>query len=335
MTPSPRGSNTPPAARPPGLMMSSLAAAAMLFLAVAVFLGAARQYQADVLTHESIRLYEAGTYPKSRELAARAIQIYPNNGYARWRLGANELYLEQYDQAVRTLAVARTTMPHLPQLYRLLGQCQYFLKDFAHAADTLDIFFSMEPEPRVAREVMHRMYAQSLYRSQRFGEAAVALARAEEFQAFRPELMQSRIVNAILLNQNIMADYLYRRLRTLYPGTPLDSAELFSNVLAENKLAGATRFLEFLRLRGDGDLSLRKLLALGYFKGRRLDEALTILNEIRSATPKDAEVHLFLGDVLFQKGDLPAAQAAYREHLNLDPKSRFRDEIQKKFGGAL
>ena len=290
------------------------------------------QYHSERLMHESVRLYESGAFPKSRELADRSIRLNPRNGYAYWRLGANELYLEKFAEADRTFATGLLYMPHLPQLYRMIGQSHYFQKRFAEAGRTLDTFFSMEPAPRVAPDIMRRMQAQSVYRSQRYGSASLVLSKAEEFDQFRPELMQSRVVNAIIMNQNVAADYLYRRLRHLYPTQPLDSAELFSGVLAENKLQSAVRFLEFLRLRGDTDASLRKTLSMAYIRQNRMDDALTILNELKTVVSGDPEVHLLLGDVLSRKGDEPAAREAYATHLKLQPKSPFRAELEKRYG---
>ncbi|PKO17581.1 hypothetical protein CVU37_08855 [candidate division BRC1 bacterium HGW-BRC1-1] len=289
-------------------------------------------YEAERLMQQSIALYEAGTHPKSRELAARSIRLNPRNGYAYWRLGANELYLEKFAAADQTFADGVQFMPHLPQIYRLMGQSQYFQKHFEEAGAALNRFFNMEPAPRVAPDIMHRMRAQSLYRGQHYGEATMALSKAEEFPQFRAELMQSRVVNAIIMNQNVQGDYLYRRLRGLFPNQPLDSTELFTGVLAENKVQSVVRFLEFLRLRGDNDPSLRITLAMAYMRQQKMDAALTILTEIRAEAPSDPQVYLLIGDVLERKGDLKGARENYSIHLKLTPKSPYRAELEKRHG---
>jgi tetratricopeptide (TPR) repeat protein len=296
-------------------------------------LHAVNQFSSEALASRSIQLFESREYPKSTELAAAAVSKAPYNGYARWRLGTNELYLERHKDAIRTFEGALPFMPHQPQILRVLGQAHYFLGDYSKAAAVLSTFFAMEPEPRVAPEIMQRMLGQSYYRTSAQGDAAVSLASAEDYPEHRAELLQSRIVNAILMNHVISADYLYRRLRHLYPNAQLSSAELFTGAIAEGKLDSAVRFLEFLRLRGDSDLSLRKILAVAYGRANRLDEALTILREIKAVAPGDPEVHLFLGDLLLRKGDTEGARTAYREHLRLDPKSDRRGEIEKRLGG--
>lgn len=291
------------------------------------------QFASEALASESIRLFEARDYPKSAELAAAAVKKAPFNGYAWWRLGTNQLYLEKHKDAIRIFQDSLPYMPHQPQMLRLLGQAHYFLGEYPEAAAVLATFFAMEPKPRVAPDIMLRMLAQSRYRTSDQGDAAIQLADAEQYGEYRAELLQSRVVNAILMNHVISADYLYRRLRSLYPDSKLSSAELFTGALAEGKLDSAVRFLEFLRLRGDSDLSLRKVLAMAYSRAGRLEESLTILREISATVPQDPEVHLFLGDLLARKGDIPGARMSYREHLRLDPKSGRRAEIEKKLGG--
>ena len=297
-----------------------------------LILRALRVYEGERLMQQSISLYEAGSHSKSRELADRSIRLNPRNGYAYWRLGANELYLEKFSSADQTFSAGLRFMPHLPQIYRLIGQSRYFQKHFEEAGQTLNKFFRMEPAPRVALDIMHRMRAQSLYRSQHYGEATMALSMAEEFPQFRAELMQSRVVNAIIMNQNVHADYLYRRLRGLFPNQPLDSTELFTGVLAENKVQSVVRFLEFLRLRGDNDPSLRLTLAMAYMRQQKMDAALTILTEIRAEAPSDPQVYLLIGDVLERKGDIKGARENYSIHLKLTPKSPYRAELEKRHG---
>jgi Flp pilus assembly protein TadD len=132
-----------------------------------------------------------------------------------------------------------------------------------------------------------------------------------------------------------MADYYYRRFRQAFPDQQMDPNALFSNALAFGKMTSTLRFLEINRMRGDASAAAHKILAMGYAKVNRLDEAITVLKEASRMAPNDGELPLFLGDIHFQRGQLEEAARFYGNHLELAPDSRFRKEIEAKLKGRL
>ncbi|GIX44578.1 MAG: hypothetical protein KatS3mg130_0986 [Candidatus Sumerlaea sp.] len=297
----------------------------------ALLLVAYAHYEAEVLASESDRLTDRQLYSRARENAERALALNPNHGYARYYLGYLELLQERYPEAINVFQSAIPLMPHLPALLKMLAQGYFFSGDYARATQTLDRYLRMDPAPRAGPDLIFRMWAQALCYSQEFGRASIALAKAEAYQKFRTELLQTRVLNSILLDQIPMADYYYRMFKFFAPTHRMDPGPLFANALAAGKLQSLTRFLELNRMRGELDGSTEKILALAYAKQARLDLAIATLKRAMGFVPNDPEIPLFLGDIYYQQGDHKSAEGYYRLHLQLAPESRFKKEIQQKF----
>jgi len=302
-----------------------------LMIAQTLMLVAYAHYEAEVLASDSDRLTTRQLYSRAREQAQRALALNPSHGYARYYLGYLELLQERYWEAIRVFQSAIPFMPHLPALLKMLAQGYFFSGDYAHATQTLDRYLRMDPSPRTSPELIFRMWAQALCYSQEFGRASIALAKAEAYPKFRSELLQTRILNSILLDQIPMADYYYRLFKFFSPTNRMDPGPLFANALAAGKLQSLTRFLELNRMRGELDGSTEKILALAYAKQGRLDLAIVTLRRAMGFVPNDPEIPLFLGDIYLQQGDAKSAESYYRLHLQLAPESRFKKEIQQKF----
>lgn len=290
-------------------------------------------YTSDVTASEADVLTKRQLYSKAKEMAELSIAQNPYNGYAYYYLGYIELLLERHREAIRCFLVGERYMPHLTQLLKMLAQAYYFAGDFETAVKAFDRYLSMEPMPRVGADNIFRLWAQALSRTKEFGRATVALAKADSFDAFRSELLQSRILNAILLNQIPMADYYYRAFKRCFPNKTLEPMAIFSGALAAQKMEALIRFLELNRLRGEIDPTSEKILAMGYAKQGRLHEAVAVLSTAARISPNDAEIPLFLGDAYFQLGERERACLQYRRHLTLFPQSPFRKELLRRCPG--
>jgi tetratricopeptide (TPR) repeat protein len=297
--------------------------------------GAIKQYTSEVTTSLSDRYSQEKLYSKAKSFAKLAILQNPRNGYAYFYLGSPDLVQEQYVEAASSFERGLAVMPHLPNLLKVLCQCYYFSGDYGKSVQTLTRYLRMDPLPKVTPELVFRVWAQSLYRFGDIGRAAIEFAVAESYDSYRPELLQARIGDALMLNQNTMADYYYRRFRQAFPDQQMDPNALFSNALAFGKMTSTLRFLEINRMRGDASAAAHKILAMGYAKVNRLDEAITVLKEASRMAPNDGELPLFLGDIHFQRGQLEEAARFYGNHLELAPDSRFRKEIEAKLKGRL
>lgn len=306
-----------------------VAIVALQFLAIRSF----AQYQSEAYVSESRTASDRGLPGKARQPAQRAAQLNPLNGYAHFYLGTSAFLQKNYDEAVAAFTQAVRYMPHTPNVLRLLGQAYFYRNEYDDAGHVMQRYFRMHPDPGVTPEYLMRIWTVALYRGGEYGKAAANLTDAERSGAHRLELLQLRVVGALMLNQISMADYLYRRFRHHFPAGQVVPAEILARALDENKLKTSIRFFETIRMRGNADLSTLKVLALAYSKENRLQEAITVLNQAARVSEKDPEVYLMLGDVHFHKGDRASAARYYKQHLDLMPASPYRDEIAKKMSG--
>ena len=303
----------------------------LILMAGAAFTQAFLQYASEVTASEADQQTTRKMHAQARELAETSIRYNPYNGYAYYYLGYLELLLERYQEAIQVFEAGRPYMPHLTQLLKMLAQAYYFAGEFNKAVATFDTYLAMDPQPRVGADNIFRLWAEALSRTRDFGRATIALARADSFDTYRDELLQTRILNAILLNQTLMADYYYRAFKFAFPEKTLEPTALFSAALAANRMDTLIRFLELNRLRGQMDATTEKILAMGYAKQGRLHEAVVVLTTAERISPEDPELPLFLGDALFQLGEREKALEQYERHLKLAPQSPFRKDLLRRF----
>lgn len=289
-----------------------------------------REFQSAVYVWESDIANRRKLYAPARAAANHAVELNPLNGYAMFFVATNSFLLEKHDQAIKEFKQSLRYMPHAANVLRLLGQAYFYKQNYAESSNVFTRFFLMNPLPKVTPEYLFRLQALALYRSRQYGGAATIFVDAEKFNQHRAELLQLRVVNALLLNQITMADYLYRRFRFKFPDNRIIPAEILARSLEGNKLRSSTRFFETMRMRGDADPSTLKILALAYSKKDRFDEAATVLHQATQATPADAELYLMLGDVCYKMERWQESADNYVKHLQLMPKSPLRAEIEKK-----
>jgi|GEM_PF-2061426 tetratricopeptide (TPR) repeat protein len=303
----------------------------LLVLVSAFFLWASQLYLSEVDASLSDQLTKQQLYPRATEAAQTSIQRNRYNGYAYYYLGYILLTLERYDQAIDVFLTGLPYMPHLPQMLKMLAQAYFFAGQYKEAVAVLDRYLAMDPEPRAGKEMIFRLWAQGLSYSQDFGRAALALAKADSFEQFRSELLQTRILNAVLINQVVMADYYYRLFKHFLPEGKLDPTALFSSSLAASKMDSLIRFLELNRLRGAVDATAEKILAMAYAKVGRMKEAIAVLVSAQRLVPNDPDIPLFLGDAYAQQGEKAKAIECYKRHLTLLPQSAFKKELLQRY----
>lgn len=121
-----------------------------------------------------------------------------------------------------------------------------------------------------------------------------------------------------------------REMERLDPAlAPLARADL---ALAEKDWDGAFRHYREVQVRRPDDF--RAFYGFGRvaaLSGLRLEEGLESLRRCLALaaplrTPRIPGVHLRIGDILKQRGDIPGARAAYLESLRVDPEYRFAKE---------
>lgn len=87
------------------------------------------------------------------------------------------------------------------------------------------------------------------------------------------------------------------------------------------KLAGFLLPVPEVMQRYEGDTSLAGDIArsLAYFRNESLEKAISILDARLEQFPDDAYLHELKGQMLYERGKIPAAQAAYRNAHELKP----------------
>ena len=231
-----------------------------------------------------------------------------------------------------------------PILLRLLGQSYFYVGEdketgrdasrdaYLKASATMQRLDRVDPVPKTTPAYIAHIAAASLYQSGQYADASVDLARAETFPENSRMALQMRAVAALTMNQLNMADYFYRRLRGRFGAIALEPAELLARGLETGKTPVIVRFLEVIRLRGDADTAVLKVLALAYIRNNRVTDAITVLKQSAAMNPNDPETQLLLGDTHLMQGNTDAARGYYAAHLRLSPKSGFIKDIEAKVG---
>ncbi|MBX7244126.1 MAG: tetratricopeptide repeat protein [Candidatus Sumerlaeaceae bacterium] len=293
-------------------------------------MAAARQYSAEIKVAESDRLNQAKKYSEARQAAWEATQKDPNNGYALFNAAINEVAQNRYKEAIPYLEKALECMPHLPNVLRLLGQANYSIASYDKSVKYLDRYFLMNPRPAVTPEYLFNLYGQALYRGLKPGRATYVFSVADQYPGYRAEILHSRVITALLINQLTTTDYCYRRMRTSTPRKLVDPAELFSACLETNKLGTAIRFYEQLWIRGETDPEALKTLAMSYSKVKRYDEAVVVLKQAYNYASTDPEISLLLGDIHATKQDNRTAVDWYNIFLQNSKDQSLKDEVTTK-----
>ncbi len=111
----------------------------------------------------------------------------------------------------------------------------------------------------------------------------------------------------------------FNKLKALLPASPVPLLRLADLAVAGQNLDGAASQLEAaLRLKPDLLVAQRNLLALQIGSGK-LAEAAKLAKTVQQQRPREAVGYLFEADVAMSRKELPAALAAYRQAMALQP----------------
>ena len=84
--------------------------------------------------------------------------------------------------------------------------------------------------------------------------------------------------------------------------------------------AAEAAFLKALELDPNLDRRLRRARASSTASRRRLDQALATFNKALAVSPKDPRLLMLCGMIYDQKGDVPKAEEAYQQVLDVNPR---------------
>lgn len=193
--------------------------AAVILIAQLVIFQAARRFASEASFEHASQLNDRRLFSQARIETQRAIDLYPYNGYALFRLGASDFGdisatdPRRGERALASLERAAPYMPHSPNLLRLLGQTQYRLQNYDRAAATLDKFFRLVPTPGTSPDLLHFVRAMAHFRTGRPGDAAVPLTLAAGYPQRRRATVVARILNSLALDQTRTAEAVFRASR--------------------------------------------------------------------------------------------------------------------------
>jgi len=297
----------------------------------------AKQYQAKVLQKSANDFADVHNYVLAKEKAEVATRYAPYDGYTWYQLG-NSIYLSDegraqlrnFKEALPPLRRALTVLPHRFNAVRQIALCNYALGNFTEATADFEHYLKMYPAPIVSPGLIYQLAGVSSLRIAQLGEAAYLLAKACEYDENQPNVLKTRTTVAILLNQKNTADYCYRAYRHLAPTDKWNPYELVSNAIIANKLEAAVAFLRSIHELNPDDLGILQSLAIGLARMGKIQEARTLLDQAVAKAPGNSEIRLIYGFLLYDAGDFDAAFKQLDEHLRINPKSPYRQEILKK-----
>lgn len=92
--------------------------------------------------------------------------------------------------------------------------------------------------------------------------------------------------------------------------------------------ANAIAKLEVQREQKPQSANVLRALGIAYYKGGRIQDARSVLEQARQLDPKDGTTALYAGLAAEQAGDLTAARSAYSSYLTFGRTARVRSQLQ-------
>lgn len=290
-----------------------------------------RQHHSKVYVRQASSVLSAQSPPAQAEPYARkAVELNPRDGYA-WFYYGTAVYLQaKMGAAVDILQTAVRVLPHSNNALRLLAFSHYREQRYEEAAQALEAYLTMVPLPPVSPDMVFRMAGLSFLRMGKLAEANMYLTRATDLVDDKGELLRVRATISLLCNQSRTAEYCFRAFRFYDPDKEFNPFELINNAAKANKTSTAVAFFEAAHYRDPDDLSVVKALAAGYIKSGRVEKAKNLLHSTVSSHADNPSLRLAYGDVLFADRKYREAFEQYDKHLELEPESRYRQDILRK-----
>jgi tetratricopeptide (TPR) repeat protein len=118
------------------------------------------------------------------------------------------------------------------------------------------------------------------------------------------------------------AEQLYQRVTTSDKTYQLSYTELYRIYLFQNKLDQAEQVLKQAFQNNPKQYGFLTLLAMHYYGQRRLDQMVSVLNQIKSHAKDYEQAYLTVGDFYLRMGDGDSAIREYKDGIAKDPKKK-------------
>ncbi len=304
----------------------------LLFILVFILLTALSfnsicRFRSKILTHKAYIENRRGNYQSGLNFAKQAIALDKWNGYAYYYAGLNEISANKPSDALTYLYEANGIMPHLPSLYRLLGQTEYTVGKNDLACKHYQDYLTMEPIPVSSPGKAYFIYGQSLYRNGQYGEAAYMLQEAEKYDDFSTRTLSSRLLSAIVLNEPRFAQYLFRRYLLKTHADKVTSSDIFTANMALLKPESFLEFANSVKVNISDNFGAIQAIALAHAKLGNEKEARENIARLFKLDEQNPDVYLTEADVCTLLGDTLGAQNAYQQYLDKCPNSSLRSQI--------
>ena len=264
-------------------------------------------------------LYEQGRYAEALDAARIAVEQRPDFFGTHANLGAILNKLGRFEEAEKSLRRAIELNPQAKNAHRVLGKVLYNQGRYAEALAAIRIAVEQDPDFSEAHSNLGAIFSAL----GRFEEAETHLRRAIELN---PQAKNAhRVLGKVLYNQGRYAEAL-AAIRIAVEQDP-DFSEAHSNLGAIFSALGRfeeaeTHLRRAIELNPQ-EVDLFRKLAEALMPQGRYDEAMDALAQsakLDPASPQAAELHVLMGQIAEENGQLKAAAKYYMHALDIDPR---------------
>jgi tetratricopeptide (TPR) repeat protein len=311
--------------------IAPVALIAAVICAQFLILKAFRQQQSRYLVQKSTAaMNRPGYMAEAQQIAQRAVELNPQDGYAWFNLGTSVYLQQQWTQAIDILQEGIKLLPHSYNATRLLAFSFYNTGNFSEASSHFSEYLAMIPNPPVSPELVFGRAGLAALRTGQLDDASYNLVRATPLEEKKSDNLRARTLAAVLGNRLGGAHYCATLFRFYAPQEELNPFELVANAMRGGKISQATQFLERILPESGDDLSVVKGLAAAYSASGQAAKAEELIAQQVSARPDSPSLRLVYGDILFAQKRYAEASVQYDEHLRLQPDSPLRQDIEEK-----
>ena len=265
-----------------------------------------------------------------------AVAADPNDATPRMLLVDHLLNNNQTKAALDAAQAGLVVLPDNPELLDRLGRAQLLGGEAQQAVATFTKLAAAAP--RSALPQLRLADAHMAARNP--GAAAAAVRRAGEIAPDLPAVQQAQVTMAVRENRLDQALTIARKVQAQRPGEALGfSMEGDIELHRKNWDAAAAALRKALDRSQPGDAAQRLHAALG--AGKKTAEAAAMAQDWRKKHPQDQAFVLYLGDQAMAAGQLPEAEALYRQVVDQQPANvlglnnlAYVLAMQKKPGGV-
>ena len=243
-----------------------------------------------------------GNQGKQLEYFEELVRVYPKDVNAHMTLGNQYFGTQKYDLAIEQYKISTKLNPQFSQTYNQLGYAYRFLGDYSKAEDAFKKYISLipnEPNP-------YDSYAELLLE---MGEYEVSIENYEKALELNPDFANSYMGIATNLNLRGEHELARKKLKDMY--------YQFKNEGIRRQALGAM-VISFVD-QGKYDQALKTI-------EKRLDMSRTISDTLAMVADNN-----FMGVVLYEKGEIDAADEKFSYMMNLVNKSNSPDAIKKQW----